>query len=217
MRTTKPISTICYLSRDKLIEHLKWYSDKEWLLYYAFVQHQPEKNENKEHIHLVIVPNGTIDTDADWFKHVFTHEDNGQRATMLWNSSKLADWILYGIHDPTYLRKKGLKKLYHYAFEDIVTNCGEWLEEEYEMAKAKNCICAEKMIECAQRGLSVTDAMIECAVSFGAMLSFMRAYENVSAIFRPTKVEEIQYHYEFNQTTGECKKFYFNGKEKIYV
>lgn len=43
--------------------------------------------------------------------------------------SKESDWILYGIHDPTYLAEKGLSRNIHYSFDDIQSTCADTLQD----------------------------------------------------------------------------------------
>ena len=62
MRTSKMISTISYNSLEYLKLKLNDLIDRHIIVFYLFIHHLPESDELKEHTHLFIEPNTTIDT-----------------------------------------------------------------------------------------------------------------------------------------------------------
>ena len=63
MRTSRPFSTISYNSTDHLIAKLDDLVKRRKIDFYAFIEHLPEEDQEKRHKHLLIVPNGYIQTD----------------------------------------------------------------------------------------------------------------------------------------------------------
>lgn len=190
MKTSRPISTICYLTSAALKMRLERLFDEhqDLLVRWAFIQHQPEENDTKEHIHLIIVPCSTIDTDRIWFKEAFLTEYNGETVTsvMPWTASKDLDWYLYCKHDPDYLASKGLQRKFHYSRADFFTNDEAWLDDLEAMGSKQAETPIDRIIFCALNGYTVFDAMRYCKVSYGAMKSFMECYKNVNEHIKET-------------------------------
>ena len=63
MKTSKPFSTISYNSPEFLSVKLDYLVKRRKILFWAYVHHLPEVDEKKPHKHLLIVPNGQINTD----------------------------------------------------------------------------------------------------------------------------------------------------------
>ena len=64
MKTSKPFSTISYNSPEFLIVKLNDLVERRVIAFFAFVKHFKEADEKKDHIHLIIFPNGQYQTDA---------------------------------------------------------------------------------------------------------------------------------------------------------
>lgn len=62
MKTTRPQSTISYNSMGFLLGVLDNLVEKEFITFYAVIEHQAEEDENKDHIHVYFEPAKTIDT-----------------------------------------------------------------------------------------------------------------------------------------------------------
>lgn len=121
MRTSKPISTISYNTLEFLLERLgELYRNHkicDWLL----IQHEPEEDEKKQHIHLWIKPNTLIDTmDLQlFFSEIDPNKPDKPLKCIDFRGSEIDDWILYNMHYEPYLASKGESRKYHYLKEDF--------------------------------------------------------------------------------------------------
>ena len=96
MITRNPISTISFNSIDHLIKCLNRLLETREINFYSFIEHLPEENEKKSHIHLYIVPNGQIDTDKlreEFFE--FIDKNSLPLGVLPFMCSKFQDWYLY--------------------------------------------------------------------------------------------------------------------------
>lgn len=193
MKTSKPISTICYLDPYTLMtrlermemEHPNKFSN------WAFILHKAEKEGQKVHIHLMLVPVGVFDTDTLWFKEAFYTLHNGEVVSSVksWRTSKETDWTLYAMHNSQYLSKKGLVRKYHYFESDFFTNDHDWLDDLFDMALASVRTCVERMENCIKQGLNVFQAMAVCAVSYGSMRAFYDTFTYMSRFYESLQEE----------------------------
>ena len=124
VRTTKPISTITYNSpaflRVKLDELVK----AKKIAFWAFIQHKPEEDEKKAHIHLYVEPAKMLQTEdfKDFLKEPDKEHPDKPLTCISWQSSKFDDWYEYGIHDERYLASKGQSRQFHYERKDVVSS-----------------------------------------------------------------------------------------------
>lgn len=124
MRTTKPISTVSYNSKEFLTGVLKNLVKAKKVAFWAFIPHAVEEDEHKDHIHLYIEPNGKVDTMdlAEMFEEVDLKHPDKPLKCVDWRSSKWEDWYLYGLHDVAYLRMKFEERKFHYTDADVVAS-----------------------------------------------------------------------------------------------
>lgn len=132
MRTSKFISTISYNSEVFLQNVLNNLISDKKIVFWAYIMHFPELGERKKHIHLILQPNGIINTDilSDLFVEPVADSEIPLNV-MPWRSSNFLDFILYGIHDSNYLAKKLLKKKFHYSIADFQTSDFAYLNEMF--------------------------------------------------------------------------------------
>ena len=95
--------------------------------------HYREEDERKEHIHLLIYPNGQLDTDKvlkylEEFDPL--HPEMPLRCRPPHKCNSFADWYLYGLHDAKYLLAHGYQtRKHHYSKEDfIVSDIDEFVD-----------------------------------------------------------------------------------------
>ena len=130
MRTTKPTSSIFHGSK----EHLKYKLDdllkRGEIDFYAFIKHNAEDNEKKDHIHMYIVPGKRIDTNrlVDYLMEIDMNNPLPIKP-LPFQASKFDDWYLYTTHDSTYLATKGAERKYHYNRNAYVTSNEDYLDE----------------------------------------------------------------------------------------
>lgn len=136
MRTSKPIATISYNSEEYLRYKLEELIKAHKICDYYFIHHYKEEDEAKDHIHLWLKPNTLLDT-MDLQNH-FKEPDQNNPTKPLgcidFTSSKLDDFILYGLHLEAYLAFKGEKRAYHYTKEDFRYNDADTFNEVYNHA-----------------------------------------------------------------------------------
>lgn len=106
MATSKPISTISYNTEGFLREKLDDWVKAHIIQAYQYICHKGEDGD-KDHIHLRVEPNKSLDV------MTLTEELREYPAGALkplgvrpWRPSKEEDWLLYAIHDTTYLKRK---------------------------------------------------------------------------------------------------------------
>ena len=139
MATQKPISTISYNSEIFLKEKLDNWIKAHIIQAYMYICHKGEDGD-KDHIHVRIEPNKKLDPmdlQAQLLEHPFGQEKPlGCRP---FRPSKEEDWILYAVHDETYLKLKyggGEKReKLPYKWQDIVVS--EFFDMEIAFIRAK--------------------------------------------------------------------------------
>ena len=125
MKTTKPISTISYNSIDFLKSILDDLYLKHLISFYAFVEHLPEELDDhtweKKHIHVYIEPNTKLDTMElqKLTEEVDPDFPDKPLKCIYFRRSIWEDWLLYDLHDETYLKLKLQKRQYTYTYEDF--------------------------------------------------------------------------------------------------
>lgn len=132
MRTSKPFSTISYNTPEFLREKLNDLVQRRVIAFFAFIKHFKEEDEKKDHIHLIIFPNGLYQTDAlhDYLLEPdLTDLTKKPLSIMPCVNSKFADWFLYVSHDSAYLASKGQTRKYHYLEKDFITSDDDYFHE----------------------------------------------------------------------------------------
>lgn len=132
MKTTKPFSTISYNTVDFLTAKLDDLVCRRVISFYAFIKHYKEQDERKDHIHLIIFPNGQYQTDA-LFDYLcepdLTDLTKKPLGIMPCQSSKWDHWYLYACHDIAYLASKQQTRQHHYLEQDFVSSDSDYLHE----------------------------------------------------------------------------------------
>lgn len=127
MITKKPFATISYNSQKYLTFVLDTMIEERLIEFYLFINHYPEEDEKKQHIHLFVIPAGKIDTEIFRERLIeLTPNNDLPLRSLPCVSSKFADWYLYALHDKDYLMTKLESRKYHYNKEAFV-----YSDEEY--------------------------------------------------------------------------------------
>jgi hypothetical protein len=132
MRTSKPFSMISYNTQDFLRDKLNELVEGGLVQFWAFIHHQPEEDEKKAHKHLYIIPQKLIDTQRieKALQEIDLTDITAKPLGAIFpQSSKFADWYLYGLHDKKYLAYKGQKRKYHYNDNAFVVSCQDTFQE----------------------------------------------------------------------------------------
>lgn len=135
MITRTPFSSISYNTDDFLICKLNELIDNRTLQFWCFINHKPEGvteegEEKKAHKHVLMVPNGQIDT----FSLVKYFEEPDLTCDKpldmkAYKHSQFADWYLYALHDKDYLYSKGKVRKYHYVRDNFFCSDDDYLNE----------------------------------------------------------------------------------------
>ncbi|MBO7734858.1 MAG: hypothetical protein J6S67_20020 [Methanobrevibacter sp.] len=181
MRTSKELSTISYNSPEFLKYVLDQMIKEELLSSYMFIQHLPEEDENKDHIHLWIKPNRLFDTGHDGKRFLENNPEDPLLpfGCIWWQQSQYDDWIPYDLHDPYYLSLKGQSRKYHYdKYEMICSNKDEY-EFLYRHAFTESAWVQEaKILKDLDNGFDVYDLISTGRIPF-SMSSQGLAYETL--------------------------------------
>ena len=159
--TSKPISTISYNTLPFLKEKLNDWIDQHLIQSYAYIFHKGEDGD-KDHIHLRIVPNKSLDP-MNLSEDLREYELGKDKPLGVrdWRPSKEEDWILYVVHDPDYMKikysdlEKGEKL--PYEWKDIVAPDYYDVEIAYIRAKAKLKHTASNLTSRMSAGESAID------------------------------------------------------------
>lgn len=191
MKTTLPFSTISYNSAAflelKLNEHLKAHTISFW----AYVTHQPEEDERKEHHHVWIVPSRGILTDSlmDDFLEFDPEKPNKPRACLPCSSSKnFADWYLYAVHDEKYLLMKGQTRKYHYRYNAVKTSNEDYLLELYKSIDITKLTPYEAIKQAVGNGLTFDELVAQGQVPIPQFDSWRKAFASIrSSMFKTNR------------------------------
>lgn len=132
MQTSKAISTISYNTEAFLVAKLSELLKQHTIVRWYYVRHTAEKDEAKDHFHVYVEPNKRIDTAAlsDAFRELDPKKPDKPLGVRPWETSKIDDWILYGLHDSAYLASKLESREFVYTPDDIKA----WDDEDKETA-----------------------------------------------------------------------------------
>ncbi|WP_373765965.1 hypothetical protein [Jeotgalibaca porci] len=141
MATQKPISTISYNSEAFLKEKLDIWLSAHIIQAYQYIFHKGEDGD-KDHIHLRIEPNKRVDP-MDLLDQLREYQIGKEKplGCRPFRPSIEEDWILYVVHDKTYLKlkygggEKGEK--IPYKWQDIKVPENYDMEVGFIRAKAK--------------------------------------------------------------------------------
>ena len=131
MRTSKPFSTISYNTTEYLTAKLDELVQSRKIEFYAFIEHLPEDDETKFHKHVLIIPNGTINTDQvqDYLTEFDPENPDKPLGCIMCRSSKFGDWYLYALHDKGYLAQRGQIRKYQYTADELIVSDPDYLHE----------------------------------------------------------------------------------------
>ena len=142
MGTSKPQTGISYNTQPFLKSTLERLTDGGLVRHWAYIPHKGETSKkstsvhDKDHIHLLVVLNKV--TDLQKLEKEFSEVKIGEALPLatvgIRTCNSLEDWVLYVLHDETYLASKGEVREYHYTLEDFVTDNVANLQELYNSA-----------------------------------------------------------------------------------
>lgn len=160
MRTSKPISTISYNTPEFLRAKIDYWKERGIIEYGMWIEHKPEADEKKAHYHVFLKPAKLIQTmDLENDSMELDPENPDKPLKMIsFRVSKEADWVLYCLHDPTYLVEKGLERAYSYGIEDIESTCIDTLKDILtHLSDERKGRLEYRLIQCINAGMNWTE------------------------------------------------------------
>lgn len=181
MKTSNPFSTISYNTVDFLRTTLDEQVARRRLLFYAFVYHYPEADERKPHIHLVMFPNGQVQTDSyiDLLQELDPNNVLKPLGVMPFQKSKWADWYLYSSHDVAYLASKGQTRQYHYPEERFVTSDKDYLHELIATIDRTRYTKTQEFVQRAKSGVSFDDMIEAGQIPVTAFMQYQKMFDRI--------------------------------------
>ena len=178
MRTSKLISTISYNSDEYLVNTLNSLLADNKISFWAYITHLPEKNENKKHKHVMLYPNGIVDTDKIRAEFAEIVPDNSiPLSVMPFRTSKFGDAYLYFIHDKTYLLSKGQEKKYYYDVNDIVCSNRDFFSELISSVDFSKYNKINVLLDAIEHNISFELLVASGRVPITQIRNYERAYE----------------------------------------
>lgn len=214
MKTSKPFTTIAYNTVDYLTAQLDDLVQRNILYFYAFVWHYREEDEAKDHIHLLLHPNGQVDTDKV-LKHLEEFDpskpDKPLRCRPPHKCNSFGDWYLYGLHDTKYLLAHGYQmRKYHYKQDDFVVSDPDEFVELIHTIDYKKMYGNQIFFQALEDGESILEMIKKGIIpmqQYGAYSRFFFDFVNgnLNQTFRGSYLghdpkEELQ---EVDPNTGE--------------
>lgn len=139
MSTSKPITTISYNTESFLKMTLDHEVEMKRVQWYAYIKHDAEEDETKNHFHLLVIPNVMTDLMDFQFRFREIDEDNPKKPFGVMPCRAIAkdnidDWIPYVLHDRGYLALKRETREFFYKKEDMVTSDEDYYDYLYKHA-----------------------------------------------------------------------------------
>lgn len=198
MKTSKPFSTISYNTAEFLKQKLDTQVQKRNISFYAFVEHYPEEDERKKHTHLIIVPNGQIQTDTltDLLQELDPSNPLKPLGVMPWRSSKFGEWYLYSCHDVGYLASKNQSRAHHYQETDFVTSSEDYFHELITTIDRSKYVKTQEFVDRVLRGETFADMLSKGQIpapQFNAWYGMYQYLKNCGAVVRnvPTHTPKV--------------------------
>ena len=180
MRTSKAFSTISYNTQDFLIDNLNRLLNSRDIDFWQYIYHNKEEDEEKDHIHLYVVPSHLIDTNQFAREFVeFVEGESKPRRLRPCVSSKFQDWYLYAIHHSGYLAGKGQSRKYHYSIDDIICSDGVFLMDQVHQIDWTKINPLGAVIDAARSGISFSEFIEHANLSLLQVRSAQFVFEQV--------------------------------------
>lgn len=186
MRTSKPFSLISYNTQDFLREKLNELVQGGLIQFWAFIHHQPEQDEKKAHKHLYIIPQKLIDTqriEKALQEIDLTDITAKPLGSIFPQSSKFADWYLYGLHDRKYLASKGQKRTYAYNDNAFIVSCQDTFQELKNLIDYTKINRLSLILEKAEKGESLASIIKTSNIPLQLIGQVKQLYDIVNSPF----------------------------------
>lgn len=216
----QPLSTISYNTDEFLKLRLEQLKAKDMISHYMYIHHKGETDPNdpdeipeKDHVHLIVFPLKSLDMIA--LRKKFEEPDPtndkplGVRPFHITKENRVVDWELYAIHDPRYLRGKGLKRDYHYSHKDIITDDVDFLGRLIRDIKGR-ISDLELLLDYVEQGATWDEVARDLFITIRELKRFKETYIDIQNEFGNHKPiipdAEPLYHYDPYGTEAMMEK-----------
>ena len=206
MRTSKPFSLISYNTKEFLIEKLNELVEGGLVQFWAFIHHQPEEDEKKAHKHLYIIPQKLIDTQRieKALQEIDINDITAKPLGAIFpQSSKFADWYLYGLHDKKYLASKGQKRAYAYNDSAFVVSCQDTFQELKNLIDYTEINRLSLIVEKAENGESLANIIKSTNIPLQLIGQVRQLYDIINTSFEVYRNERKTHTPKIDTETGE--------------
>lgn len=183
MRSSKPFSTVSYNTPVFLNDRLHELLAKRVIDFFAFVEHYPEEDEKKSHIHLYLIPNGRQDTDQirDYFDELDPENPQKPLRCLPFRSSKYDEWKQYNDHDEAYLASKGQTRKYHYNNSDYTVSDEVYFQELNHTIDRSKLNRNKVIVDAVDSGRSFTELVAKGQIPVQQIASYKMMYDILMA------------------------------------
>lgn len=177
------------------------------IAFYAFIEHLPEEDERKKHKHVLIIPNGQINTDQvyDFLLEIDPSYPDKPLGCTPFRSSKFSDWYLYSIHDRDYLASKGQSRKYFYKNEDFIVSDSDFFNEEIHTIDLSSLSKMKNLRNAVSSGVSFEQMVINGQIPIQQVYAYQRAYDLIQEYQKRTYRNNKTSHQSVDPETGEIQ------------
>ena len=178
------------------------------IAFYAFIEHLPEEDERKKHKHVLIIPNGQINTDQvyDFLLEIDPANPDKPLGCTPFRSSKFSDWYLYSIHDRDYLASKGQSRKYFYKNEDFIVSDSDFFIEEIHSIDLSSLSKMKNLRNAVSSGVSFEQMVINGQIPIQQVYAYQRAYDLIQNYQTRTFRNNKTSHQAVDPETGEIQE-----------
>lgn len=204
MKTSKTFSTISYNSSDFLTVKLSELVNRRKIAFWAFFHHLPEEDEEKEHKHLYIVPNGQVNTDEirEYLLEFDPVHPDKPLGCIPCRSSKFYDWYMYSLHDEVYLASKGQSRKYRYTIDDCVCSDKDYLNEEIHQMDMSHLSKVKALKQAVDDNVPFEELLSRGQIPVQQVYAYQRAY-SLMQDYKTNRNERVTHSPKFDPDTGE--------------
>lgn len=164
MKTARPIATISYNSESKLKSVLDELIRKGVIRFYMAAYHFAEKDELKDHWHVYMEPDGSLDTHelADLFIELVPGKPPLRCKSIV--NSKFDHAYMYFLHDADYLEGLGQSRVHHYSPDSLIVSDRIDLNEHVRTIDYTKFTSLGSAIRAARSGITLDEYLATHAV-----------------------------------------------------
>lgn len=192
MATKQPLSSISYNTKDFLVSTLEHLRYMQIISYYEFIEHQPDVDGTKKHIHLICFPCKGVnpETFRQYFVEKIADSENPLQC-MPFRTSNYGDWYWYALHDKDYLKSKQMERNCFYKDDDVFSPMRDFHEQlvsEHPLinyCKLSDMLIRDIVFKSVQNGISLNDILKNNMIPLGKTQSVIHLYNAISPSFKP--------------------------------